>query len=256
LTCSGPGAIAQTAPALTSQDTRRLELAVRQAEFAASTCVSRLLPGPAATADLGALVREHCDFAHQAVLLFPTTCDAAVRHFDAAGYAPSAPVPSVVVAGRVGARHGVAPRRCGIRVGRLHVAAGDTTIPGVEVFLFPRASPAWSPEIAYRERRFGFESHTALRVRSPDEDLLTALMTALRRDAGLIWEGGGFNPREGATGSSVLYFVGDGRPAKGRERLERWEVCCPGDFGTFIARHPVDRDAVSRAYRNAVPGRA
>jgi len=215
-----------------------------------------LLPGSAASADLGALVREHCDFAHQAVLLFPTTCDAAVRWFDESGYAPSAPVPSVVVAGRVGARHGVAPRRCGIRVGRLHVAAGDTTIPGVEVFLFPRASPAWSPEIAYQERRFGFENHTALRVRSPDDDLLRALMTALCRDAGLVWEGGGFNPREGATGSSVLYFVGGGASPQGRERFERWEVCCPGDFETFIARHPVDRDAVSRAYRDAAPKRA
>lgn len=267
-TCSNPDAITQTASVpmsntvptsetvLTPEDVRRLELAVRRAESAASTCVSELLPVTAPAAGLPELVREHCDFAHRGVLLFPSTCDEAMRYFDAAGYAPSAPVPSVVVAGRVGARHGVAPRLCGIRVGRLHVAAGDARIPGVEVFLFPHTSPAWNPEIAAHEREFGFEEHTALHVRRPDEELLTALMTALHRDAGLIWEGGGVNPGEGETGNSVLYFVRGGPSTTGRERFERWELCCPGDFGTFIARHPVDRDAVERLYRDTASGRA
>ncbi|MDP2710088.1 MAG: hypothetical protein Q8O56_02625 [Solirubrobacteraceae bacterium] len=237
----------RTACPLDRRDAERLALALQRAGAAAGADVTDLLPtvGPFARAAL----RRSCAYAHHGLLLFPASLDAAIGDFAARRLEPVAPVPSVLVRGRLCARFALEHDACDVSVTRLHSgprAAGHD----LEVFAFPQTAPALRPEIVDAERLLGYEDHLAVHVAQPDTPTLDRLMTILQADAGLVFEGGGHNPHEGAAGATVLYFVGEtARSAYGRRaRFERFELYCEGDLSAVVDRHPVDREAVARAY--------
>lgn len=214
------------------EDLHRLALAAAGAREAAAVDVAGLLPavGQPAVETL----RRSCRFAHRAVLLFPSGLDAALDHFADLGLDPVAPVPSVLVRRRLCDRYGLAHDACDVTVTRLRSStrAGNHDL---EVFLFPRTAPALHPSIVEAERRFGFEDHLALEDADPDEAVLGRLLGVLGRDAGLAFEGGGHNPHEGTTGTTVLYFAG----RAGGSGLRRFELSCRGDFSALVGRQRV-----------------
>jgi len=222
------------------QDRRRLARAIAEANGAAAAGMANLLPAAGPLGD--AALRAACRFAHRAVLLFPTVLDAALVDFTDRGLFPQAPVPSVLVRRRLCARYGIGLKACDVSVTRLCTMPASGT-PDLEVFLFPRTAGALEPAMVDAERRFGFEDHLAFEVPRPDAATLDRLVAILQHDAGLVFEGGGHNPHEGLSGSTVLYFVG--RPG---DRLERFELYCTGDFSGVVDRNPVDDDAVRRVY--------
>ncbi|HEV7805620.1 MAG TPA: hypothetical protein VGO80_07380 [Solirubrobacteraceae bacterium] len=227
-------------------DARRLALALQRADRAARADVCDLLPavGPFAEATL----RRSCTYAHDALLLFPTTVAAALEHFSVRGLDPVEPVASVLVRRRLRARYGLAHDACDVSLTHLRTpspAAGRH----LDVFLFPITAPAVCAEIVDREREQRFEDHVALEVERPDEPTLERLMTLLQDDAGLVFEGGGHNPHEGWRGSTVMYFLGEtGSRRAGDWRQRRVELCCAGDLSAMLDRHSVDDRAVADAY--------
>jgi len=248
--------------AFSGTDLRRLDDAIHDARHASTASVSSLLEpavaedepagseGEAALAESEAtsLTERNCVFDHCAVLLFPLTLTAGLRHLEQRGLAPLPTVPSTVVRRRLSERHGLDPARCDVHLTRLRLELPDgRRHPAVEVFLFPRDSSTFAPSIAASEVAHGFEDHTAFVVGRPSPPLLANLVRAWRTEAGLLWEGGGHNPHEGGPdGSTVLYFVREhGRPARRR----RFELHCTGDLRSFIGQAPVDTRAVRHAYR-------
>ncbi|MFG3258761.1 hypothetical protein [Streptomyces sp. NPDC048172] len=236
------------------EDRRRLDRTVARAREALRARPGALFPPALREGRAGRLLAERCRFAHHALLLFPSTAEAALASFTAAGLDPVRPVPSVVVKARLAARYGLDPGRCEVWVTRLRLRAeeadeAEEASPAVEAFLFPRSCPSLDARLVRDERRLGLEDHTALSVAEPTEQVLAELLDALT-GAGLCWEGGGFNPHEGPYGSTVLYFAGTERGA-----LLRWELSCPGDFRALLSRHPVDDEAVARVYAAAARAR-
>ncbi|MFI6035385.1 hypothetical protein ACIBBD_14670 [Streptomyces sp. NPDC051315] len=226
---------------------RRLDETIREARFASEAPVSSLLSPVTPHGTAVSLAERDCLFDHCAVLLFPTTLEAGLHELERAGLAPLPAVPSTVVRGRLSARHGLDPVRCEVHITRLRLDLPDgRRHPAVEVFLFPRDSHAFDARIEESEAAHGFENHTAFVVRRPTGPLLRRLVTAWHTEAGLLWEGGGHNPREGGPdGSTVLYFVRDAaRPAHRR----RFELHCSGDLRAVTAALPRQDDAVRRAY--------
>lgn len=228
-------------------DRRRLRRAMAQASETAGASVADLLPQAGPLGD--AALRAGCTFAHRAVLLFPTTVGAALSDFTSLGLAPLAPVPSVLVRHRLCARYGLDPDSCDVSVTRLRTPSSGA-LHNLEVFLFPMTAGALSPRLVDAERELGFEDHLAFEVATPDIPTLDQLVSIFRNDAGLVFEGGGHNPHEGSTGSTVLYFVGrrSAMGSNGGPRFERFELYCKGDFSTIIDRHPVDDHAVAEIY--------
>ncbi|MEV4636518.1 hypothetical protein AB0J80_04115 [Actinoplanes sp. NPDC049548] len=194
------------------------------------------------------LTERSAVFDHCAVLLFPRTLAAGLAELRRCGFAPLPLTPSTVVRGRLSARHGFDPAESDIHITRLPVRLADGRHhPAVEVFLFPRDSPAFRHDIEDAEVAHDFEAHTAFVMSRPDPAALSELIAAWRGEAGLLWEGGGHNPHEGGpSGATVLYFVrGHAAPAQRR----RFELHCAGDLRPFIDRLPYEAEAVDRAYR-------
>ncbi|MFI7502379.1 hypothetical protein ACIBVL_28630 [Streptomyces sp. NPDC049687] len=241
--------------AFSGTDLRRLDATIRDARSASTATASALLAPVVPHGDAVSLTDLNCVFDHCAVLLFPTTLKAGLRHLERAGLAPLPPVPSTVVRNRLSARHGLDPELCRIHITRLRLDLPDgRRHPAVEVFLFPHDSRAFDERpgehlgqrVEESEIENGFENHTAFVVGRPSAPLLGELVTAWRTEAGLLWEGGGHNPHEGGPhGSTVLYFVRDHeRPAERR----RFELHCAGDLRDVTAALPRQDDAVRRAY--------
>ncbi|GGN60534.1 hypothetical protein GCM10012285_58700 [Streptomyces kronopolitis] len=233
--------------AFSGTDLRRLADTIRDARRASGAPVSSLLEPALPEGGATSLTERNCRFDHCAVLLFPQTLDAGLRHLEQCGLAPLPTVPSTVVRRRLSARHGLDPESCDVHLTRLRLDLPDgRRHPAVEVFLFPRDCAAFDPHLAASEAAHGFEDHTAFVVGRPSPPLLADLVTAWRTEAGLLWEGGGHNPHEGPQGSTVLYFVrAHGQPARRR----RFELHCPGDLRAFLDRIPLEAEAVRHAYR-------
>lgn len=234
--------------AFSGTDLRRLDDAIHEARRASTASVSSLLEPAVAEGAATSLTEQNCVFDHCAVLLFPLTLAAGLRHLEQRGLAPLRTVPSTVVRRRLSERHGLDPARCDVHLTRLRLELPDgRRHPAVEVFLFPRDSSTFDRSIAASEVAHGFEDHTAFVVGRPSRPLLAQLVTAWRSEAGLLWEGGGHNPHEGGPeGSTVLYFVREhGQPSRRR----RFELHCAGDLRSFIDQAPVDTEAVRHAYR-------
>ncbi|MEU1887097.1 hypothetical protein ABZ491_16700 [Micromonospora rifamycinica] len=231
-------------------DHRQLADTISAARFASTATPATLLAlTPARQGSEAALLTEQaCVFDHCGVLLFPDTLEAGLRHLDRMGLAPLPATPSVVVRHRLVTRYLLDPAGCDITITRLRLALPDgRRHAAVEAFLFPRDRAGYHRQIEANEVAYGFERHTAFVVRRPDTALLARLVTAWRTDAGLLWEGGGYNPHEGGPeGSTVLYFVRD-QPQQTRRR--RFELHCAGDFRAFLDGLARNTDAVDRAYR-------
>lgn len=229
-------------------DVRRLTQISRHAVSAASADVGSLLPAEASVA-AAAAVRQCSTFAHCGILLFPHSVDSAVRHFAELDLDPLPPVPSVLVRRRLCERYGLTAQTCEIYITKLRAAPQPDGHHLLEIFLFPRTAGALEPHIIHNERTFEFENHIALQIDQPDEQLLEQLMVLLQGNASLIWEGGGHNPYEGSSGTTVLYFVRDQSVITAqRPMFERYELRCQGDFSSVVNRHPVDVAAVTQNY--------
>ncbi|MEU7278571.1 hypothetical protein AB0A69_07245 [Streptomyces sp. NPDC045431] len=122
-----------------------------------------------------------------------------------------------------------------------------TTNPGpqVEIFLFPRSSPGYRPEVAEEERAHGFENHVGLFLEQPQPAALAALADRLEGAGSMVYEGSAHNPHENTT---MLYFAPSARVARVRRRFPRWELQCAGDLTAVAEGRPVRADAVERAY--------
>jgi hypothetical protein len=233
--------------AFSGTDLRQLDDAIRDARHASTASASSLLAPVVAGGDAAALTERNCVFDHCAVLLFPRTLTAGLRHLEQRGLAPLPTVPSTVVRRRLSERYGLDPTECDVHITRLRLDLPDgRRHAAVEVFLFPRDSGAFDRRIEESEVEHGFEHHTAFVVTRPSPPLLARFVTSWRTEAGLLWEGGGHNPYEGGPqGSTVMYFVRDDeRPAPRR----RFELHCAGDLRTFTDRLPMETEAVGRAY--------
>jgi hypothetical protein len=215
-----------------------------------------LLPAGISAATAG-LLEEHCGFAHQAVLLFPATLDAAMRHLAQHGFDPLPPARSVLVRRRLADRYQLDADHCDVWLTRCRPArhgseAGGAGARTLEVFLFPRSAPALRRSIIDDERACGFEDHIALAVHRPHADLLMRITTALQEDAHLLLEAGAHIPHEGPHGSTALYFVrqsdpGQSDPGPGGDPLQRWELHCAGDFSGLLVDLLADADAAEAA---------
>lgn len=231
-------AAAATTP-FDAADVRRLEGVAQFADRLAAADLAGLYPA-AASALAGAFPADACVFAHCAVLLFPETLDGALRHFAARGLHPQPPIPSVLVRRRLCERYGLDTAACDVSVTRVRTSPMSTTGHRLEVFLFPKNAAALDARIVEQERALGFENHVAFDIAQPDEQRLEGLIALLQQEAGLVWEGGGHNPYEGAGGSTMFYFVG--------RRFDRLELHCQGDFSAVVDRHPVRTEDVAKAY--------
>ncbi|WP_030684507.1 hypothetical protein [Streptomyces sp. NRRL B-1347] len=234
------------AGAFTETDLHRLEEVIRDARFASTAPASALVAPLAPHGTAAALTERECVFDHCAVLLFPRTLAAGLRHLEARGLAPSPTVPSTVVRARLAERHGLDPADCEVHITRLRLHLPDgRRHAAVEVFLFPRDSGAFDERIAATEAACGFENHTAFVLARPSSPLLSRLVTTWRTEAGLLWEGGGHNPHEGGPhGSTVTYFVRNHHCPGQR----RFELHCAGDLRAATAGLPRPADAVRRVY--------
>lgn len=232
--------------AFSGDDLRRLADTVRDARSAWTASASSLLAQVETGGDATFLTEQHCVFDHCAVLLFPRTLAAGLHHLHQRGLAPLPTVPSTVVRRRLSERYGLDPAEASIHITRIRPELPDgRRHASVEVFLFPRDSAAFDPVIEKSEVTHDFEQHTAFVCENPSAPVLDALVTAWRTEAGLLWEGGGYNPHEGPHGSTVMYFVRDHAwPARRR----RFELHSAGDLREFIARTPQDTEAVRHAY--------
>ncbi|CAL9302769.1 hypothetical protein [Streptomyces sp. SudanB182_2057] len=242
-----PAAEPTTDGAFRAADLRRLDTVVRDARHASTAPASELLAPLRPGGTAAALTERECTFDHCAVLLFPVTLEAGLRHLAERGLAPLPAVPSTVVRARLATRHGLDPARCDVHITRLRLTLPDgRRHPAVEVFLFPRDSEAFDERIEAAESAHGFENHTAFVVGRPSGPLLRRLVTAWHAEAGLLWEGGGHNPHEGGPGgSTVTYFVRDHRsPARRR----RFELHCAGDLRGATDGLPRPAEAVRHAY--------
>ncbi|MEU4925779.1 hypothetical protein AB0G54_04615 [Streptomyces yokosukanensis] len=229
------------------RDLRRLEEVIHDARFASTAAASELIAPLAPHGTAAALTERECVFDHCAVLLFPATLAAGLRHLEARGLAPLRTVPSTVVRARLAERHGLDPADCEVHITRLRLElTGGRRHPAVEVFLFPRDSRAFDGRIEASESAHGFENHTAFVLARPSTPLLRRLVTTWHTEAGLLWEGGGHNPHEGGPdGSTVTYFVRDHRHP-GRRR--RFELHSAGDLRAATADLPRPAEAVRGVY--------
>ena len=172
-------AAAETAAAPTLPDADRLRLAadfVREQDAAA--LLPLLLPGLDGP-EVRSLV-ERCRFAHAALLVFPPDLEALRAELADCGLAcDDPPTPSVVVRGRLAARHRLDPAGLDVAILRPKVLGLDGDRRVVEVFALavpPGAEPAG---IAEYERARQHEAHLAFEVLAPDPLVLQGLRAIL-----------------------------------------------------------------------------
>ncbi|MCB5167510.1 hypothetical protein LG634_22105 [Streptomyces bambusae] len=175
-------------------------------------------------------------------MLFPETVESALEYFEENGWPAATTIPSVLVKRRLVERHWL-PEDTDIRVTRLRLTA--CLAPEVEVFLFPRCSPAYTESIGREERVHGFENHVGLFIDRPDERSLARLADRLETAGQMIYEGSAHNPHENTT---MLYFAPSARVATARRRFPRWELQCAGDLTAFAARRRVRTHDLRTAY--------
>ncbi|MFK0255041.1 hypothetical protein [Streptomyces sp. NPDC090445] len=222
-------------------DVQRLQHAVDYALHASSKSLEYLLP-PWIPGDLKREIGSGCVVSHCATLLFPETVESALDYFEENGWTASPTIPSVLVKRRLVERHWL-PEDADIRVTRLRVTAGPA--PDVEVFLFPRSSPAYEEDVGTKERVHGFENHVGLFMERAEESTLTRLADRLETSGRMVYEGSAHNPHENTT---MLYFAPSAPVARVRRRFPRWELQCSGDLTASAGSRPVRTQALCRAY--------
>ncbi|MFI6103124.1 hypothetical protein [Streptomyces sp. NPDC051310] len=222
-------------------DIQRLQHAVDYAHHASRSSVETLLP-PWMPGALKREIKSQCIIGHCATLLFPASEESAMEHFRENGWQAAETIPSVLVKRRLVERHGL-PADARILVTRLQATRNPA--PQVEIFLFPRNSPGYRPDVADEERAHGFENHVGLFLDRPRPDALAALADRLETVGEMVYEGSAHNPHENTT---MLYFAPSARAARVRRRFPRWELQCAGDLTEVADARPVRTEEVERAY--------
>ena len=214
----------------TSDDTARLRATadfVREQD--AATLLPLLLPGLDAL-ELRALV-DRCRFAHAALLVFPPDLRTLRAELADCGLvADVAPQPSVVVRGRLAARHRRDAARLEVSILRPPVLGLDGEHRMVEVFALPVPPGSDLAEIAGEERTRQYEAHLAFEVVQPDPLVLHGLRAILTRH-GAVADGGGYNPHEDGT---VFYFAA---PEDSKAGYRRVELYVRGDHRDVLDAH-------------------
>lgn len=194
-----------------------------------SSALRHILPlGPSATSEL---VAQHTRFDHGAVLVFPECPEQALTVLAEHGLTAAAPVPSVVVRGRLATRYGLPAEELPVMVTRVQLPRDRT----LELFMLSFRTPRVRTVI-HNERLHLNETHLAFRVVDPGERSLGRIWNVLAGEAGFATDGGGFNPHHGPSGCTVLYFRGD-IPLS----LDRWprriEIIADGHHPRILRRH-------------------
>jgi hypothetical protein len=220
--------------ATTLPDSARLSRAadfVRQQDAAA--LLQLLLPGLDGP-ELRALA-DRCRFAHAALLVFPPDLETLRADLAACGLAAdAAPQPSVVVRGRLAARHRRDAVGLDVAILRPPVLGLDGERRMVEVFALTVPPGSELAEIAAYERAWQHEAHVAFEVEYPDPLVLHGLRTLLVRH-GAVADGGGYNPHEDGT---VFYFAA---PADSKAGYRRVELYVRGDHRDVLDVHLGER---------------
>jgi hypothetical protein len=183
------------------------------------------LDGP----ELRALV-ERCRFAHAALLVFPPDLETLRAELVDCGLAAEEPQPSVVVRGRLAARHRRGAEEFDVRILRSRVQGADGEQRMVEVFALAVPPGSDLAELAAYERDAQHEAHLAFEVERPDPLVLHGLRAILVR-RGAIPDGGGYNPHEDGT---VFYFTA---PADSKAGYRRVELYVRGDHRDVLEVH-------------------
>jgi O-methyltransferase domain len=187
-----------------------------------------LLPGLDGP-ELRALV-ERCRFAHAALLVFPPDLETLRAELADCGLAADEPQPSVVVRGRLAARHRRGLEEFDVRILRAQVAGADGAQRTVEVFALAVPPGSDLAAVAAHERDRQHEAHLAFEVERPDPLVLHGLRAILAR-RGAIADGGGYNPHEDGT---VFYFTA---PADSKAGCRRVELYVRGDHRDVLEAH-------------------
>ncbi|MET8004196.1 hypothetical protein [Nonomuraea glycinis] len=161
-----------------------------------------------------------CVVDHVGLLLFSPTLSEGLTALRDHWYAPTPPVPSVVVKRRISERYGLDPRTIDIWITHLPVERART----VEVFLMCGNT---SDAVMEAERAEENEAHWAARV--TDHAAFAELLETLLRDGRFHYDGSGFNPYERrSSGGTTLCYLRRG------ENM-RLELLCPGDRRVEVA---------------------
>ena len=191
-----------------------------------------LLPGLDGP-ELRALV-ERCRFAHAALLVFPPDLETLRAELADCGLAldvpQQRPQPSVVVRGRLAARHRRGVEGLDVQILRPQVQGADGARRMVEVFALPVPPDSGLAEIAAYERDKQHEAHLAFEVERPDPLVLHGLRAILTR-RGAVADGGGHSPHEDGT---VFYFTA---PADSKAGYQRVELYVRGDHRDVLDVH-------------------
>ena len=189
-----------------------------------------LLPGLDGP-ELRALVKR-CRFAHAALLVFPPDLETLRAELTDCGLASDGqqPQPSVVVRGRLAARHRRGVEGLDVQILRPQVLSADGARRTVEVFALPVPPDSGLAEIAAYERDMQHEAHLAFEVERPDPLVLHGLRAILVR-RGAVADGGGYNPHEDGT---VFYFTA---PADSKAGYQRVELYVRGDHRDVLDVH-------------------
>ncbi|MEU4343137.1 hypothetical protein AB0H00_17980 [Nocardia sp. NPDC023852] len=230
------------ADGLDATDSARLTRLVEYiASFSPRVILSTLLALDHGDESQGSLW-DRCIFDHGAVFLFPTDAEAMRKHLATAGFRLGATVPSVVVQRRVCTRYGLDSDSYRIHI--VHARRRHPGSPGreqrIEIF-FPVTSAA-HPLAREDERRHNRETHFAFAVEGLDSSTYLTMRRELAESAGMVPDGGGFNPhdRNHGPGCSTFYFAGPGTMGE-HPWPRRLELVCGGRLESALAAHSAPR---------------
>ncbi|MGW4248691.1 methyltransferase family protein, partial [Nocardia sp. NPDC004722] len=196
---------------------------------------------PALTAAEAAAMASRCRFSHTAVLVFPGDLTVLTAALESLGLTADPDIPSMVVRGRLAARHGVAYQRLDVRIVRAPLAGGDGNPCTIEIFAVSADTDITA--LRHAERMAGHEKHLALDVESVDTVELAGLRTLLLQRGGMRSDGGGYNTHEDAT---ILYF----RTNAPDRPYRRLELHVAGQHSPLLATHvAASHDAPTRLLR-------
>lgn len=201
-----------------------------------SSALQHILPLSSAAAR--ELVARHTRFDHGAVLIFPECPEQASAALAEHGLTAAAPVPSVVVRDRLAKRYHLPIEELPVMITRAQ--SRELKDRALELFLLSSRTPRLRTVIR-SERLHHNETHLAFRVLDPQERSLGRIRHVLMGEIGFTADGGGFNPHQGTSGCTVLYFHGDTRLTPYR-RPQRIEIIADGHYPRVLRRHTHARE--------------
>ncbi|WP_344940014.1 hypothetical protein [Actinomadura miaoliensis] len=223
----------RSVPGLAPADWGRLE--TMRGFIAAHTTESALravLP-PDAHGDATELIARHTRFDHGALLVFPGRIDRALTELEERGLKAAPTVPSTVVRSHLTKRYGLPREQLPVVITHVKTSRDRS----MELFLLPSHASATGGRIAEDERSCQHQTHLGFRVTEPGARVLDQIWDAVARRAGLTADGGGFNPHQGKTGCTVLYFRGAGRLPAPYHWPRRLEILADGHHPWILRRH-------------------